>query len=217
MFFKSFLFFNYFIIDFNTIINKPINEALIRFVKINDIHNYKIYNKTKYLIIKFDNKDNSKLSITNNNLFIDIKDDDDNIINKLNNNPISIPLNPIKLNNYNFSIYNYIKNNNKPLLLISNEKDKKYSYFIKDYNNYICKYNFNYNNIYYRYIFEITSNKINDNETFWYIVAKINLISSFKLIIFQLINWINFIINTNIKNYYFKKYIIMSYFLNIQK
>lgn len=99
--------FNYFTLNFNMIIKRSPNDSLLRFVKINDVNNYEIYNKTNYLLINF---------------------------NK-NYEP----------NPYNFSIYNYIKDNKKPLILISNEMDKKYTYLIKDKNNYKCKYDLNYN------------------------------------------------------------------------
>ena len=171
--------FNYFTLNFNMIFKRPKNDTLLRFVKINDINNYKIYNKTNYLLISFD---------------------------KNNNNNV---------NNYNFTIYNYIKNNNKPLFLINNEENIKYSYLIKDENNYKCKYQLNYNIKIYRYILEITSNEIDKKNTFWNIKAKVNDITNFKLIIFNIMNWINHIINTNIKNYYLKKYIIMCYLLNL--
>ena len=114
-----------------------------------------------------------------------------------------------------YSIYNYIKDNKKPLILISTEKNKKYTYLIKDENNIKCKYELYYNDKYYKYLFDITSNKIDDKQTYWNIEAKVNEISNFKLIIYQLMNWINFIINTNIKNYYLKKYIIIGYLLNL--
>ena len=53
---------------------------------------------------------------------------------------------PIKSNNkYDYSIYNYIKINDKPLIIISKEFNKTYLYHIKDKNNFVCKYRFNYN------------------------------------------------------------------------
>ena len=76
--------FNYFTLNFNMIFTRPKNDTLLRFVKIGDINNYKIYNKTNYLIISYNKNEN---------------------------------------NNNNYSIYNYIRNNNKPLFLINNEKD----------------------------------------------------------------------------------------------
>lgn len=169
--------FNYFTLNFNMIIKRSPNDSLLRFVKINDVNNYEIYNKTNYLLINF---------------------------NK-NYEP----------NPYNFSIYNYIKDNKKPLILVSNEVDKKYTYLIKDKNNYKCKYDLNYNKKKYRYLFEIKANEIDDKQTYWNVDAKVNEISNFKLIIFQLINWINFIIDTNISNYYLKKYLIITFLLNI--
>ena len=120
-----------------------------------------------------------------------------------------------KMIDNDYSIYNYIKDNKKPLILISKEDDKKYSYLIKDDNKFKCKYELFYNQKHYRYLLDITSNKIDDKKTYWNIDARVNEIANFKLIIYQLMNWINFIINTNIKNYYLKKYIIISYLLNL--
>ena len=169
--------FNYFTLNFNMVFTRPKNETLLRFVNINNVKNYKINNRTNYLLISF-SKDN-------------------------------------KMIDNDYSIYNYIKDNNKPLILISKENDKKYSYLIKDANNFKCKYELNYNEKHYRYLFDITSSKIEDKKTTWNIEAKVNEISNFKLIVYQLMNWFNFIINTNIKNYYLKKYIIMCYLLNL--
>jgi hypothetical protein len=169
--------FNYFTLNFNMVFTRPKNDTLLRFVNINNVKNYKIQNRTNYLLISF-SKDN-------------------------------------KMIDNDFSIYNYIKDNKKPLILISNEDDKKYSYLIKDDNQFKCKYDLNYNQKKYRYLFDITSNKIDERQTYWNIEAKVNEIANFKLIIYQLMNWFNFIINTNIKNYYLKKYIIMCYLLNL--
>lgn len=169
--------FNYFTLNFNMVFTRPKNETLLRFVNLNNVNNYKIQNRTNYLLISF----------SNDNKMID----------------------------YDYSIYNFIKDNKKPLILISKENDKKYSYLIKDENKIKCKYELSYNKKNYRYLFDITSNKIEDRKTYWNIDVKVNEISNFKLIIYQLMNWINYIINTNIKNYYFKKYIIMSYLLNL--
>jgi hypothetical protein len=159
------------------VFTRPKNETLLRFVNINNVNNYKIQNRTNYLLISF-SKDNKNIE-------------------------------------YDYSIYNYIKDNKKPLILISKENDKKYTYLIKDENKIKCKYELNYNKKNYRYLFDITSNKMEDRKTYWNIEVKVNEISNFKLIIYQLMNWINYIININIKNYYFKKYIIMCYLLNL--
>ena len=52
-------------------------------------------------------------------------------------------------------------------------------------------------------------------KTLWYISAKVKDISNFKLIIYELMNWINHVINTNNNYYFIKKYIIISYLLNL--
>lgn len=169
--------FNYFTLNFNMVFTRPKNDTLLRFVNINNVKNYKIQNRTNYLLISF-SKD-------------------------------------YKMIDNDLSIFNYIKDNNKPLILISKEDDKKYSYLIKNNNEFKYKYDLNYNQKNYRYLFNITSNKIDERQTYWNIDAKVNEISNFNLIIYQIMNWFNFIINTNIKYYYLKKYIIISYLLNL--
>jgi len=169
--------FNYFTLNFNMVFTRPKNDTLLRFVNINNVKNYKIQNRTNYLLISF-SKDN-------------------------------------KMIDNDCSIYNYIKDNKKSLILISKEDNKKYSYLIKDENQFKFKYDLNYNQKNYRYLFDITSNKVDERQTYWNIEAKVNEIANFKLIIYQLMNWFNFIINTNIKNYYLKKYIIICYLLNL--
>jgi len=56
-------------------------------VKINEVNNYKVHNRTNYLLISFSEKN---------------KEVDED-----------------------YSVYNYIKNNNKPLILVNKEEDKK--------------------------------------------------------------------------------------------
>ncbi len=185
--------FNFFTFNFNMRFTRPLSDTLLRFVKINDINNYKIQNRTNYLLISFSQN------------------------NMINNSEYSF-YNYINNNNYKYMSYNdysIYKNNNKPIIIINNENDKKYTYLIKNKNNYKCKYELNYNQKKYKYIFDITSTEIDDKKTYWNIIAKVNEISNFKLIVIQLMNWINFIIDTNIKNYYLKKYIIMCYLLNL--
>jgi len=169
--------FSYFTLNINMIFARPQNDTLLRFVKIDNVNNYKIKNNTKYLAISFSEK--------------------------------------YKNMDNNYSIYNYIKNNDKSLIIINDENEKRYSYLIKNKNNFKCKYQLKYNQKNYRYLFDITSNEIENKKTFWNIVVKVNEISNFKFIIFQIMNWINFIIDTNIKHFYLKKYIIICYLINL--
>ena len=110
--------FNYFTLNFNMVFTRPKNDTLLRFVNINNVKNYKIQNRTNYLLISF-SKD-------------------------------------YKMIDNDLSIYNYIKDNKKSLILISKEDDKKYSYLIKDENQFKFKYDLNYNEKKYRYLFDIT-------------------------------------------------------------
>jgi hypothetical protein len=151
-------------------------DTLLRFVKINDINEYKIHNRTNYLLISYSQNKNK---------------------------------------NEDYSIYNYIKDNNKPIIIINKQNENKYTYLINNINNFKCKYELNYNQKRYKYLFEITSKEIEQKKTYWNVVAKVNEVSNFNFIVFQLMNWINHIINTNINNYHLKRYIIMCYLLNL--
>ena len=204
---------------FNTIIKRNINDTMIRFIKLNNINNYKICDKPNYLIIKFDREDKSKIFIENPYEPINILNENDEIINSLKplQSHSQSPRIPIKSNKYDYSIYNYIKMNKKPMIIISKEFNKTYLYHIIDKNNFVCTYRFKYNNNNYKYHMKVRADEISDNETFWYVDADVNLISNLRLLGIQLINWINYLIDNNMTNYYFKKYLISSYYLNLER
>jgi len=171
---------SYKIININTIIKRPIENTIISFIKIGNLDNLKIKNHTKYLVLKFGNKNY--------------------------NNP------------YNY-LYNTIKNNNKPLLIINNKNinnlKSKYTYLIKNKNEYRMKYEFDYNNNKYKYYLNIMAKSIDRYETEWNITA----IYFDKLINDKLIikNWIEHLIyQSSIYNDIYKQYIILYFFLNIK-
>jgi len=39
-----------FTLNFNMVFTRPKNETLLRFVKINEVNNYKVHNRTNYLL-----------------------------------------------------------------------------------------------------------------------------------------------------------------------
>lgn len=124
-------------------------------------------------------------------------------------------------NSYNY-IYNIIKNNDKKLLIINdndnNNIKSKYTYLIKNRNEYLMKYEFNYNDKLHKYILDIRANKLDKYETEWNIKSYINeKIMSDKLVMsgYFIKNWINYLIYQNDRNE-LRKYIILYFFLNLK-
>jgi len=214
--------YNYISFNINFNIKRSIDDTIIRFVKIDNINNYIIKNTTKSLLIKYNKINNNNINnINNNNKIITtihnmpilLRDDKDKIINYYKNHLYDEIENESA--KYNYTIYNYIKNNNKPIIIISNTNTNKYTYIINNKNNVICKFRFTYNNTNYKYIIDMSLKEINTAETYLSINTHVNYVKNFKLLNLYIKNWIEGIINTNIKNYYMKKYLINTYFLNI--
>lgn len=118
--------------------------------------------------------------------------------------------------NNNYDIYELIKNNKKPII-ISYEKKKedrtlnyKYSYLIYNTTSYLSKYTLSYNNINYRYHFNINATEVNDHETRWDICSTYNNNVTKSYIK----NWIEYNINNNYNYYYYKKYLLFHYYFN---
>lgn len=157
--------------------------------------------------IKINNLDN--LNIKNHTNYLIFKFDDKN-----KNNLLS----------YNY-IYNTIKNNKKPLLIINNKNinnfKSKYVYLIKNKNEYIMKYIFNYNDNIYKYLFNINATKYNNYETLWNILVIINdnkIDDKLNMPGYLIKNWIEYMIYQKDEiNDNFKKYLILYFFLNIKK
>lgn len=121
-------------------------------------------------------------------------------------------------NSYN-KIYNIIKNNNKPLLIINNKNTNnlpsKYTYLIKNKNEYLMKYKFDFNNKKYKYFLNISAQSIDKYETKWNITALFyEKMFNDKIMIK---NWIEYLIyETNIYDDVYKQYIFLYFFLNIK-
>jgi hypothetical protein len=208
----------YKVININTLIKRPIEDSIISFIKINNLNNIRIKNHSSYLILKFSDEVNKKPV---NKLSSDISN---NLISI--NESLIILLKPqVKKEEKTFyDIYNIIKNNNKPLMIINNKNlnnlKSKYVYLIKSRTEYFIKYSFDYNNKKNKYYLDIIANPIDKYETLWDISAIIDDISSNdKLIMLgnNIKNWIEYqIYQLDTFNDLYKKYMILYYFLNIK-
>ena len=184
------------IVSINLIIKRNIENSLISFIKLPNVNNVKVKNTDNYLILKFLDNDN-KLQINP----VLIKSIDDKVINFVSND-----------------IYETVKNNKKPLMIISKNKDSKYLYLIKSKNEYVMKYTFDYNNKRHKYYFDVLAKSIDKYETLWEVSALIKDYSPYKtleMIGFYIKNWIEHNIYNNTNNNLYKKYIILYYFLNL--
>lgn len=208
----------YKVININTLIKRPIEDSIISFIKINNLNNIRIKNHSSYLILKFSDEVNKKPV---NKLSSDISN---NLISI--NESLIILLKPqVKKEEKTFyDIYDIIKNNNKPLMIINdknlNNLKSKYVYLIKSRTEYFIKYSFDYNNKKNKYYLDIIANPIDKYETLWDISAIIDDISSNdKLIMLgnNIKNWIEYqIYQLDTFNDLYKKYMILYYFLNIK-
>ena len=215
------------VISINLLIKKSLQDSLISFIKLPYIHNLKIKNHTKYLILEYiddpkKTKD-EKLIIKKNINLIEIKDERNNVINLLNNNKIDgVEFMENDQNDSFFNVYDTIKNNNKPLIIINkknrNNINSKYLYLIKSKNQYIIRYSFDYNNKRHKYYFDIEATSIDNYETNWEISAFIkdySINKTLAIIGFYIKNWIEHNIYNNIdNNNFYKKYLVLYYFLN---
>lgn len=216
------------VISINLIIKRTVEESLISFIKLPNVHNLKVKNSSNYLILNYLDEPLPKakldFKIPSNQILI--KNDDNKVINFLSNKEETIE--DIEnsqnkyLEQYNsfYTIYETIKNNKKPIMIISKKKGSKYLYLIKSRNEYIMKYTFDYNNKRHKYYFDILAEPIDNYETSWEISALIKDYSPTKtlaLIGFYIKNWIEHNIYNNNSNNFYKRYIILYYFLNLQQ
>jgi hypothetical protein len=216
------------VISINLIIKRTVEESLISFIKLPHIQNLKIKNSSNYLILNYLDEPlpKTKLDFKLPSNQILIKDDDNKVLNFLSNKEETIEEIENSQNKYLeqynsfYTIYETIKNNKKPIMIISKKKDSKYLYLIKSKNEYIMKYTFNYNNKHHKYYFDILAQPIDNYETSWEISALIKDYSPNKtlaLIGFYIKNWIELNIYNNHLNSFYKRYIILYYFLNLQQ
>jgi hypothetical protein len=184
--------FNYYFLNFNLKIKKPIDSCIINFIKINDINYIRVKDNSKYLVLRYLHEPLEEKTYNYN----------------------------ISTDKYYYDIYDIIKYNTKPII-ISYEKKKedrslnyKYSYLIKNSTSYLSKYTLNYNNLVYKYSFDINSNMIDKFETNWNIKAKYNTQTENNSTINYIKNWIEYNLNNNNKYYYYKKYLLFNYYYN---
>lgn len=229
--------FNFHIFNFNTVIRRSVDDSIINFININNINYFKIKESSKYLILKYDDSVNLNLKKDTQNIFdfppFAINDDN---YDKKDTQKI-FDISPFLINNDNYDNYyrlfqtnndnnNYykmyetIKDNVKPIIIIYNKKilntnvKYRYLYLIKNKTNYIFKYNYIYNNEYHKYLFDINATKISNYETNWDVTAKFNydLKDLMEISKISIISWFIYNIdNNNIKNYFYKKYLLFQY------
>lgn len=215
------------VISINLIIKRTVEDSLISFIKLPNIHNLKVKNSSNYLILNYldEPQQKSKLDFKLHSDQILVKDNNNKVLNFLSNKEEAIE--DIEnsqnkyLEQYNsfYTIYETIKNNKKPIMIINKKKGSKYLYLIKSKNEYIMKYTFDYNNKRHKYYFDILAEPIDNYETSWEISALIKDYSPNKtlaLIGFYIKNWIEHNIYNNHINSFYKRYIILYYFLNLQ-
>lgn len=209
---------SYKVININTLIKRPIEDSIISFIKISNVNNIRIKNHSSYLVLKFSDEINKnpenklKTNIKNNLLSI--------------NESLIILLKPqVRREEMSFyDIYDIIKNNNKPLLIINNKNSNnlksKYVYLIKSKTEYIIKYSFDYNNNKNKYFLDIIANPLDKYETLWDISAIIddkNTNDKLVMLGYNIKNWIEYqIYQSETFNDLYKKYMILYYFLNIK-
>lgn len=228
--------FHYHLFNINTVIHKSLDDSLIHFIKINNVNYLRVKNThSKYLILKYfhdkpkmeqeGNMEKGKL-VVNLPTQIMIKNETEHIINFIpsiskhpnesveNNENQEKEGNEESMENKNYDIYELIRKNEKPILILNERKNGainfKYLYLIKDKYNYITKYTFNYNNNNYRYAFHIEANSIDKCKTNWNIHARFRYKPNDLIEIYRnnIINWINYNIHNNVNNYYYKRYLL---------
>jgi len=219
----------YNIVSINLLLKKSMEDSLISFIKLPYIHNLKIKNHSNYLILNYldipKKKTNLNIQLLPN--LIKITDINDKIINdiRINNDHYNELINDDdkrKTDSF-LNIYDTIKNNKKQLVIINknnkNNMNSKYLYLIKSKNEYLVRYTFDYNKKRYKYYFDIRATPIDKYETSWEISAKVTDYSvdkSLAMIGFYIKNWIeNNIYNNLDTNGFYKRYLILYYFLNI--
>ncbi len=185
------------------------------FIKVIDNSYSNNYNKDKGVIINDVRTDNY-----NYYYHYDYNNDYSNSDDYENYNNMMDEENEKSYFNNNYDIYELIKNNKKPII-ISYEKKKedrtlnyKYSYLIYNTTSYLSKYTLSYNNINYRYHFNINATEVNDHETRWDICSTYNSKYNNNVTKSYIKNWIEYNINNNYNYYYYKKYLLFNYYFN---
>lgn len=190
------------LININLLIKKSVHDSLISFIKLPNIYNLKVKNHSSYLILKYLDEPPKK-------------------------NEMNAVIDKMKIDNYKndeslLNVYDIIKSNVKPLIILNksnkNNMNHKYLYLIKSKNEYLVRYTFDYNNKKYKYYFDIKANAIDKYETSWEIsalIADYSISKSLTMISFYVKNWIENNIYNNIdNNSFYKRYLVLYYFLN---
>jgi len=221
--------FYYHLFNINTKINKSIDDSLIHFIKINNVNYLRIKNNhPKYLILKYfhdkpiekdeGNMEKGRLMVNLPNQ-IGIRNETEHIMNFISmiNHEVqeeNEEESNKEIENKNYGIYEIIRNNNKPILILYEKKNNglnfRHLYLIKYKYNYISKYSFDYRDNRYKYYFDIKATEINKYETNWNITARFRYNPADIIEIYKnnIINWINYNIYNNLNNYYYKRYLL---------
>lgn len=218
------------VISINLLIKKSVQDSLISFIKLPNIYNLKIKNHSSYLILKYlDEPPKKPIDLIENefkNELIKVNDMNNEVMNvvidKMKFNYEVIDNNNYKNDDSLLNVYDIIKTNVKPLIIINksnkNNMNHKYLYLIKSKNEYLVRYTFDYNKKKYKYYFDITASPIDKYETSWEIsalIADYSISKSLTMIGFYVKNWIENNIYNNIdKNSFYKRYLVLYYFLN---
>jgi hypothetical protein len=199
-------------VNLNIFIRKPLQNTIINFIKINNVNNMKIKNTSNYLLLKYYDDFNNPLKKNNKKLY-NLKNISSYFEEELNED-----INFADSKNKNNKIYELIKYNNKPIIIINEKKNNKYNmkniYLINNKTNYIYKYMIYEKNNLKKYKIDINAIEINKKETLWITNIYYNSLLEYYLNIRidTLNNWLVYILNNNNKNFYYKKYLLLNYF-----
>jgi|688.fasta_scaffold147361_2 hypothetical protein len=178
----------YNVVNIKNLINRPIENSIISFIKIGNINNLKIKNHTNYLILNFNDDYNNVYLQKFNDCYDIIKD---------NKKPLLI-INNKNINNLKTKYTYIIKNKNDYYMKYTFDyNNKKYKYLLD-----ISAYEYNK----YETLWDISAIINTTKET-----------DKLLMTGYLIKNWIDHIIyQENNINDTLKKYIILYYFLNIK-
>lgn len=224
--------FNYHFFNYKTVIRKSVDDSIINFIKINNVNYMRMREHPKYLILKYYHdyleleKEKEDKIIINYDYPISVIDNSDTIINKIIDYNNYLKSNEDEnygnSNNENYDIYDLIRLNKKPILILYEKKrpdlsfSYKYLYLIKNRTTYLSKYSLNYNSNCYKYEFNINANEVSKYETNWSVDVKFNYKNEDYINITKsyIKDWVNYNINNNNKNYFYKKFLLFNYYEN---
>lgn len=222
--------FNFHYFNYKTVLRKSIDDSIINFIKINNVNFMRVREHPKYLILKYyyDALENNEQFTKKDNKLIINYDypisviDNSEIINVINPKEILVEDNYGNSNNNNYDIYDMIRLNTKPILILYEKKKPnasysyKHLYLIHNRTSYISKYSLNYNNNIYKYEFNINASEVSKYETNWSIDVKFNYKKENQLNMTKnyIQDWVNYNIYNNNKYYFYKKFLLFNYYEN---